>query len=90
MNPEKKRLKLTHKKTLVNSDLPIVTDYSSLTRGMELHGFVDHIAKFGLIIRFYNGVRGLAPTSHLGYPFSLLSCLFFPAISLWHEIIKLL
>ena len=70
VNPEKKRLKLTHKKTLVNSDLPIITDYHTVARGMKLHGFVDHIGEFGLIIRFYNGVKGLAPLNRLEYVFA--------------------
>ena len=65
MKPEKKRLTLTHKKTLVNSELPIVTSYSKLERGMEVHGYIDSIRDFGLIIKFYNNVKGLAPIAHL-------------------------
>eukprot|EP00795_Rhopilema_esculentum_P012276 gene12276-2918_t len=65
VKPEKKRLTLTHKKTLVNSELPIVTSYSKLERGMEVHGYIDSIRDFGLIIKFYNYVKGLAPIAHL-------------------------
>ena len=66
VNPERKRLKLTHKKTLVESDLPIITSYNEVSRGMRLHGFIDSIREFGLIIRFYNFVKGLALKSRLG------------------------
>ena len=63
---KKKRLKLTHKKTLVDSDLPIITDYHSVTRGMKMHGYIHHIREFGLVIRFYNRVKGFAPLNFLG------------------------
>jgi len=66
VNAEKKRLKLTHKKTLVTSELPIITDYHEVTRGMKVHGYIDRIGEFGLIVRFYNGVKGLAPLNRLG------------------------
>ena len=71
INAEKKRLKLTHKKTLVTSELPIITDYHEVTRGMKVHGYIDRIGEFGLIVRFYNGVKGLAPLNRLGYDFAI-------------------
>eukprot|EP00794_Sanderia_malayensis_P005757 gene5757-6460_t len=66
INPERRHLTLTHKKTLVNSDLPIFTSYKGITRGMKTHGVIQSIREYGLIIRFYNFVRGLASKDKLG------------------------
>ena len=67
MEPDRRRLLLTHKKTLVTSSLPIITSYNDCTEpGTQAHGFVIAIKDFGCIISFYNNVKGLVPKEELG------------------------
>ena len=57
---------LTHKKTLVDSSLPVITDYSDAARGVSCHGYITAIKDFGCFVAFYNNVKGLVPRSELG------------------------
>lgn len=66
VEPERKRLRLTHKKTLVNSELPLITNYSDIKLGMKSHGFITSIRDYGCIVHFYNNVRGLVLKTELG------------------------
>ncbi|EGD79227.1 hypothetical protein PTSG_12966 [Salpingoeca rosetta] len=61
----KRRLAFTCKKTLVESDLPVIASAASARRGMLAHGFIDSIRPFGCIVRFYNNVKGLVPLKEL-------------------------
>ncbi|XP_078499820.1 protein RRP5 homolog isoform X1 [Lissotriton helveticus] len=63
--PESKKLILTLKKTLVDSNLPIISNYSSAKPGMSTHGFISRVKDFGCFVQFYNDVRGLVPKSEL-------------------------
>ncbi|KAJ1140731.1 hypothetical protein NDU88_007070, partial [Pleurodeles waltl] len=63
--PESKKLILTLKKTLVDSNLPIISNYSSAKPGMSTHGFISRVKDFGCLVQFYNDVRGLVPKSEL-------------------------
>ncbi|XP_072042808.1 LOW QUALITY PROTEIN: protein RRP5 homolog [Amphiura filiformis] len=60
-----RRLVLTHKKTLVESILPVVTAYDQAERDTMLHGFIVAVKDFGCIVSFYNDVKGLIPTKEL-------------------------
>ncbi|CAB3976612.1 RRP5 homolog [Paramuricea clavata] len=63
---ERKRLRLTHKKTLVNSEFPIITSLSKVELGMKTHGFITSIRDYGCIVHFYNNIHGLVPKAELG------------------------
>ncbi|XP_022096574.1 protein RRP5 homolog [Acanthaster planci] len=65
VNPERRRLLLTHKKSLVHSTLPVITSYDQPRRDMILHGFIISIKDFGYLVRFYNDITGLIPRSEL-------------------------
>ncbi|OVA06347.1 Ribosomal protein S1 [Macleaya cordata] len=61
-----KRITVTHKKTLVKSNLGILSSYADATDGLVTHGWITKIEKHGCFVRFYNGVKGFAPRSELG------------------------
>ncbi|XP_033098849.1 protein RRP5 homolog [Anneissia japonica] len=65
VSPQQNRLILTHKKTLVKSKLNIISDYSQFEEGMYVHGTIVSIKKFGCVVMFCNGVKGLIPRSEL-------------------------
>ena len=64
MEAERKRLRLTHKKTLVNSEFPIITNLSDVELGMKTHGFITSIRDYGCIV---HNIHGLVPKAELGY-----------------------
>lgn len=61
-----KRITVTHKKTLVKSNLGIVSSYADAADGLITHGWIRKIEEHGCFIHFYNGVQGFAPRSELG------------------------
>ncbi|XP_068709241.1 protein RRP5 homolog [Montipora foliosa] len=68
VDPNWHRLLLTHKKTMVDSTLPPITDYSVASPGVSSHGSIYSIKDYGCIVKFYNNVKGLVPRSELGIP----------------------
>lgn len=65
-NPEGKKLILTLKKSLVQSKLPVLSNYEDAKPGLITHGFVVCAREFGCIMKFYNDVKGLVPKNELG------------------------
>ena len=55
-NPARNQLRMTIKKTLVNSDAPIITSYESATPGMVTPGTLIKILPSGAIVKFYSDV----------------------------------
>ncbi|XP_014815473.1 PREDICTED: protein RRP5 homolog isoform X2 [Calidris pugnax] len=64
-SPEGKKLILTLKKSLVQSKLPILSNYEDAKPGLVTHGFVVCAREFGCIVKFYNDVKGLVPKNEL-------------------------
>ncbi|NXG17724.1 RRP5 protein, partial [Grallaria varia] len=64
-NPEGKKLILTLKKSLIQSKLPVLTNYEDAKPGLITHGFVVCAREFGCIVKFYNDVKGLVPKNEL-------------------------
>ncbi|NXM02927.1 RRP5 protein, partial [Tyrannus savana] len=64
-NPAGKKLILTLKKSLIQSDLPVLTNYEDAKPGLITHGFVVCAREFGCIVKFYNDVKGLVPKNEL-------------------------
>ncbi|NWI11122.1 RRP5 protein, partial [Crypturellus soui] len=63
--PEEKKLFLTLKKTLIQSKLPVLSNYEEAIPGLITHGFVVCAREFGCIVKFYNDVKGLVPKNEL-------------------------
>ncbi|NWI94082.1 RRP5 protein, partial [Pitta sordida] len=64
-NPAGKKLILTLKKSLIQSKLPILSNYEDAKPGLITHGFVVCAREFGCIVKFYNDVKGLVPKNEL-------------------------
>ncbi|KAM6347613.1 protein RRP5 homolog isoform 2-T2 [Alca torda] len=64
-NPGGKKLILTLKKSLVQSKLPVLSNYEDAKPGLITHGFVVCAKEFGCIVKFYNDVKGLVPKNEL-------------------------
>ncbi|NWW78900.1 RRP5 protein, partial [Climacteris rufus] len=64
-NPAGKKLILTLKKSLVQSNLPVLSNYEDAKPGLITHGFVVCAREFGCIVKFYNDVKGLVPKNEL-------------------------
>lgn len=61
----KRKLILTHKKTLVKSDLVILADYEAARVGDIAHGYVSSVRPSGVFVSFYGEVAGRVRLSEL-------------------------
>jgi rRNA biogenesis protein RRP5 len=64
-DPVKKKVIVTLKRTIVNSDLPTIISYDDVKPGMITYGTISGFRPFGCIISYCNNVRALAPISEL-------------------------
>ena len=64
VDAKNKRVRVTHKKSLVKSSLPSISDYNP-PMNLVTHGFVSDIKDYGVMVTFMNNVYGLVPTSAL-------------------------
>lgn len=65
VDPDKRKLYLTRKKSLVDSTLRLFLSYNDALPGRISHGYIVCIKDFGCIVRFYNDVKGLVPLREL-------------------------
>ncbi|KAK9431989.1 hypothetical protein V1505DRAFT_366924 [Lipomyces doorenjongii] len=65
VQPDTKRIRLTLKKSFVNSDLDIVTSYEQVTRGQRLVGSIINVVSKGAIVEFYGYVTAFLPVSEM-------------------------
>ncbi len=61
----KKRIRLTLKKTLVNSETPIITKYDDVKVGSQALGTIIKLERSGARIQFYGELRGFLPISEM-------------------------
>jgi rRNA biogenesis protein RRP5 len=66
---QKKKVIISVKRSLVNSDLPALTRYEDAKPGMLIHGTISSFRPFGCIVTYCNNVRALAPISELSETF---------------------
>ncbi|KAK5015923.1 rRNA biogenesis protein rrp5, partial [Cryomyces antarcticus] len=64
-DPEKRQIRLTLKKTLVNSQSTIWKDYSAISVGDQSPGTLINILPAGAVVQFYGTVRGFLPVSEM-------------------------
>lgn len=67
--PEKRQIRLTFKKTLVNSDAEAWTSYENLKPGLQAPGTLVNILPSGAVVQFYGFVRGFLPVSEMSESF---------------------
>ncbi|KAE9408289.1 U3 snoRNP-associated protein Rrp5 [Gymnopus androsaceus JB14] len=61
VDPEKNRVFLTAKKSLIDSDLPRITSFEAAKVGLVTHGVVFKVLPKALMIEFYNNVKAIIP-----------------------------
>ncbi|KAL0951450.1 hypothetical protein HGRIS_008139 [Hohenbuehelia grisea] len=61
VDPERNRISLTAKKTLVESTLPILTKFEDVKVGMVCHAVVFKVFEKHLMIEFYNNLKAAVP-----------------------------
>lgn len=64
-DPERRLIRLTLKKTLVNSDSQIWDDYAKISVGAESPGTLVNILPSGAVVQFYGRVRGFLPVAEM-------------------------
>ena len=67
--PEKRQIRLTLKKSLVNSDAESWTSYENLKPGLRAPGTLINILPSGAVIQFYGAVRAFLPISEMSESF---------------------
>ncbi|KAH9518455.1 Protein RRP5, partial [Bulinus truncatus] len=55
---EKNKVFLTHKKSLMKTKYPIISEYSQLKPHMELEGYISAVKDKAVIVSFFNDVKG--------------------------------
>ncbi|PHH72529.1 hypothetical protein CDD82_5927 [Ophiocordyceps australis] len=65
VNPHRKQIRLTLKKTLVNSEAPVIQSFDQVVVGMQVPGSIVSLQQNGALIQFYGNLRGFLPTSEM-------------------------
>ncbi|EGE05782.1 rRNA biogenesis protein RRP5 [Trichophyton equinum CBS 127.97] len=65
VDPQKRQLRLTLKKSLLNSDSAPWKDYESISAGSRSPGTLIKIQNNGAIVQFYGAVKGFLPVSEM-------------------------
>jgi rRNA biogenesis protein RRP5 len=61
VNPQRNRVCLTAKKTLIDSSLPIIASLDDAKIGNLAHAVIFKVAERTLSLEFYNGIKGIVP-----------------------------
>ncbi|EOD50642.1 putative rrna biogenesis protein rrp5 protein [Neofusicoccum parvum UCRNP2] len=64
-DPERRQIRLTLKKTLVNSEAPVWASYSDVQIGDQAPGTIIKILHAGAIVQFYGDLRAFLPVSEM-------------------------
>jgi rRNA biogenesis protein RRP5 len=64
-DPSKRKIRLTLKKSLVNSEAPLIKSYADIAQGMQSPGAIVNIVPSGAVVQFYGTVRGFLPVSEM-------------------------
>lgn len=63
--PAKRQIRLTLKKTLVNSEEAPIKSFGDVSVGMQVLGTIINVLKNGAIVQFYGQLRGFLPLSEM-------------------------
>jgi rRNA biogenesis protein RRP5 len=61
VDPERKRIALSAKKTLIESSLPILSEFEDVRVGLVTHAVVFKVTDKGLQVEFYNSLKAFVP-----------------------------
>ncbi|OJJ37524.1 hypothetical protein ASPWEDRAFT_50685 [Aspergillus wentii DTO 134E9] len=65
VNLEKRQIRLTLKKSLLNSESAIWKDYKDIVPGAQSPGTIVNLQSHGAVVQFYGTVRGFLPVSEM-------------------------
>ncbi|OGE47522.1 hypothetical protein PENARI_c042G01624 [Penicillium arizonense] len=65
VNVEKRQIRLTLKKSLLNSESAIWKDYKDITPGSQSPGTIVSLQTHGAVVQFYGDVRAFLPVSEM-------------------------
>ncbi|KAF9566135.1 nucleic acid-binding protein [Agrocybe pediades] len=65
VDPERKRISLTAKKTLLDSTLPIISKVEDAVPGTVAHAVVFKLNENNLLIEFYNNIKAIVPSREI-------------------------
>ncbi|PNS19229.1 rRNA bioproteinsis protein rrp5 [Sphaceloma murrayae] len=65
VDPERRQLRLTLKKTLLNTDAAVWQDYTHINVGDESAGTIINVKHNGAVVQFYSNVRAWLPVSEM-------------------------
>ena len=63
--PSKRQMRLTLKKTLVNSDAAPIQSFKDVSVGMQALGTIINVLQKGAVVQFYGQLRGFLPLSEM-------------------------
>ena len=64
-NLDKRQIRLTLKKALVNSEAPIWESYENIQADMKAPGTIINILPSGAVLQFYGAIRGFLPVAEM-------------------------
>ncbi|KAJ5945564.1 RRNA biogenesis protein RRP5 [Penicillium verhagenii] len=65
VNLEKRQIRLTLKKSLLNSESAIWKDYKDILAGAQSPGTIVNLQTHGAVVQFYGTIRGFLPVSEM-------------------------
>jgi rRNA biogenesis protein RRP5 len=65
VNLEKRQIRLTLKKSLLNNESTIWKDYADITPSAQSPGTIVNLQSHGAVVQFYGDVRGFLPVSEM-------------------------
>ncbi|EHA53010.1 hypothetical protein MCOR27_006576 [Pyricularia oryzae] len=69
VDPAKNQLRLTFKKTLVNSEAAPIKDFGEASVGQQVQGTIVKIKPIGAFVQFYGTLRGFLPIGEMSESF---------------------
>ena len=81
VDTDRNRISLTAKKTLLDSTLPILSNFEEVRVGVVTHGVVFKVFEKHLMVEFYNNLKALVPAKEIQYVVRLRSA----SASDWHH-----
>lgn len=61
VEPSRKRILLTAKKSLVETDLQLITKLEDVEAGLLTHGVISRVLEKSLLVEFFNNIRAIVP-----------------------------
>ena len=67
VDSSRKRIMLTAKKSIVESDLPLICKADDAVPGLVTHGVIYKMLEKSLIVEFYSNIRAIVPLREVRY-----------------------